>query len=312
MNIPILKTKIYDFLCRNYFLRYILNRNRFKEDQRSNKILIISVLSIPPTSETDSKNVVKLYKLYWFAEQLQYYNLKLVLVNGMFKKHQEYLLDGAMYAVFQLYYTFDEYFKECIKSPERALIRKSIKNGFICKPIKYDDYLKDIIEINHSKAIRQGTNISDDYKNVLHRDCLLAPYTQGLYSFGCFSPKGNMIAYFTFESISNFIHVVKAIAHSDYLTYGVMNHLFAFSISELSRMFPNKTLVYGPISFNKNDGFSNFRRNIGCKPAQIVLRGKLKDVNQIMRFNAKYHLYGDTAVNFVLDYVRPSLETTRR
>lgn len=31
-----------------------------------------------------------------------------------------------------------------------------------------------------------------------------------------------------------------------------------------------------------------------------------------MRFNAKYHLYGDTAVNFVLDYVRPSLETTRR
>lgn len=71
-------------------------------------------------------------------------------------------------AYFPLQYDYNSYFSDCIKSPERALIRKAIKNEYSCKEINYDDYLNDIKKINESKESRQGEKMSLDYTKNLH------------------------------------------------------------------------------------------------------------------------------------------------
>ncbi len=258
------------------------------------------IISLPEAQ--NNNQIFSLYKYYYFAENLQYYHflhLHHLFISGDTKYK---LLDGYSFATLPLVYSYDEYFAKCLKSAERALIRKAIKNGFSVRQIKYDEHLVDIQEINNSKAQRGGRDMIDDYKHVIARDKIVLPYNPDVYTFGCFNNDGKLVAYYMFELFTNFFHTVKGIGHSNYLNMGIMNYLFAFSVSELSSMFKGKVLLYGLMNDDRKDGLSRFKANVGCTPKKLVYSGSLEQFKTLSIFMKKYKLHDDTALNLIRDY----------
>lgn len=259
------------------------------------------VLLLPNASKAEA-NLKSIYKFYYFADNIQCYpflHLHRLRIPGTTKYK---LLDGCSFATLPLVYSYDEYFDKCLKSAERALIRKAIKNGFTVRQIKYDEHLADVQEINNSKAQRGGRDMIDDYKHVIARDKIVLPYNADVYTFGCFNNDGKLVAYYMFELFTNFFHTVKGIGHSDYLNMGIMNYLFAFSVSELSSMFKDKILLYGLMNDDRNDGLSRFKANVGCTPKKLVYSGSLEQFKTLSIFMKKYKLHDDTALNLIRNY----------
>jgi len=265
-------------------------------------ILQTSQTLLLPNTPNGIINLKSTYKFYYFAENLQYYPF-LHLHKLFFCGNTKYkLLDGYSFATLPLIYSYDDYFVKCLKSAERALIRKAIKNGFTVRQIKYDEHLVDVQEINNSKAQRGGRDMIDDYKCVAARDKIVLPYNPDIYTFGCFNNDGKLVAYYMFELFTNFFHTVKGIGHSDYLNMGIMNYLFAFSVSELSSMFKDKILLYGLMNDDRKDGLSRFKANVGCTPKKLVYSGSLSQFKTLSIFMKKYKLHDDTALNLIRDY----------
>ena len=258
------------------------------------------ILDLPNNATND--NLPNLYKYYYFSENLQYYPFlrlhRLNIFGGIMYK----VLEGASFATLPLIYSYEEYFTKCLKSAERALIRKALKNGFTVQRIKYDDYLTDIQEINNSAVQRGGREMIDDYKHVVARDKIVSPYNPDIYTFGCFNKEGKLVAYYMFELFTNFFHTVKGIGHHDYLNMGIMNYLFAYSISQLSSLFKDKVLLYGLMSDNKDDGLSRFKAHVGCVPKKLVYSGTREQFETLSIFTKKYRLHDDTALNLIRDY----------
>lgn len=255
-----------------------------------------------PNASKDKTNLKSIYKFYYFADNIQCYPF-LHLHRLRIPDTTKYvILDGRSFATLPLVYSYDEYFAKCLKSAERALIRKAIKNGFSVRQIKYDEHLVDIQEINNSKAQRGGRDMIDDYKHVIARDKIVLPYNPDVYTFGCFNNDGKLVAYYMFELFTNFFHTVKGIGHRDYLNMGIMNYLFAFSVSELSSMFKGKVLLYGLMNDDRKDGLSRFKANVGCTPKKLVYSGNLEQFKTLSIFMKKYKLHDDTALNLIRDY----------
>lgn len=168
------------------------------------------------------------YQLSFYADFYQTCKAKDRFIPGTDKTLKMLFFDLAYLPI---KYTYDDYFKTILKSPERALVRKAIKNGFVCKEINYDDYLEDIHTINISKDSRQGMVMTDDYVGRLSpRQAIIKNFGQDISTYGCFNAEGTLVAYYMFEKFGKeIVHTVKGIGHSDYLKYGIMNYLFAFS-----------------------------------------------------------------------------------
>lgn len=268
----------------------------------SDKAIVIEL----PYVNLDRKewDAAELYLYYWFAENIQYFGFKPTPFKTLFRKKKQYHLgQDAVYATFTLSSTFDKYFQDSIKSSERALIRKAIKNGFYCSPISYDEHYEAIIEINRSKAMRGGMSISEDYLHPRMRENIVGPYNPDIRTFGIFTQKGKLVAYYTFEHITNFYHVVKGIGHGDFLKYGIMNYLFAYSIGELYKTSAGQPVVYGLLSNEADDGASHFRRNIGCQGRTIIYEGTKKQFQALQFFTSHYRLHGDSGLNYVLENI---------
>ena len=258
------------------------------------------VISLPSTE--NNEDTKSLYKFYYFAENLQYYPFLRLHRLNIFGRIMYKVLEGASFATLPLVYQYEEYFTKCLKSAERALIRKAIKNGFTVQRIKYDDHLTDIQEINNSAVQRGGREMIDDYKHVVDRDKIVSPYNPDIYTFGCFNKEGKLVAYYMFELFTNFFHTVKGIGHHDYLNMGIMNYLFAYSISQLSFLFKDKVLLYGLMSDNKDDGLSRFKAHVGCVPKKLIYSGTKGQFEILSIFTKKYRLHDDTALNLIRDY----------
>ena len=258
------------------------------------------VISLPSTE--NNEDTKSLYKFYYFAENLQYYPFLRLHRLNIFGRIMYKVLEGASFATLPLVYQYEEYFTKSLKSAERALIRKAIKNGFTVQRIKYDDHLTDIQEINNSAVQRGGREMIDDYKHVVDRDKIVSPYNPDIYTFGCFNKEGKLVAYYMFELFTNFFHTVKGIGHHDYLNMGIMNYLFAYSISQLSFLFKDKVLLYGLMSDNKDDGLSRFKAHVGCVPKKLIYSGTKEQFEILSIFTKKYRLHDDTALNLIRDY----------
>ncbi len=269
---------------------------------RPKDILQTSQTLLLPNTPKDIIGLKRVYKFYYFAENLQYYpfiHLHKLFIWGNTKYK---VLEGSSFAVIPLACSYDEYFAKCLRPAERALIRKAKKNGFTARQIKYDEHLIDIQEINNSKSQRGGRDMISDYKYVVARDSIVSPYNPDIYTFGCFNKDGKLVAYYMFELFTNFFHTVKGIGHSDYLNMGIMNHLFAFSVSELSSIFKGKVLLYGLMNNDRKDGLSHFKANVGCTPKRLVYSGSNDQFKTLSFFLKKYKLHDDTALNLIRDY----------
>lgn len=252
----------------------------------------------PPRTNCVYEDVKAIYPFWWFAENIQLYNPPRVHT-----RLGEYWYCPT-YAVVDLRsLTYEDYFKTNLRSAERALVRKAIKNGFTVRQIRYDEYLDEIREINTSKSERGGRSISYDYVHVRPRDQIMQRVNAKVYSFGCFNADNKLVAYYVFEKITNFYHVTKGIAHSSYLPFGVMNYLFVFSLSELAKLVECEFLIYGTMSLNGN-GLSQYKKHVGCKVSRLMITGTKEQRKMLNCFIEKYQLHDDSAMNYVLDYVK--------
>lgn len=148
----------------------------------------------------------------------------------------------------------------------------------------------------------------EDYLHPKERDAVVKPYNPHVYTFGCFDEAGKLVAYYMFEKFTIFFHVVKGIGHADYLSFGIMNYLWAYSISELSCLGEDaEYLIYGTMSIDKKDGLSNFKRHAGCEQKHVFLRGDRQQMRALERFNKTYKLHDDTALNLVSEYENDAL-----
>lgn len=250
----------------------------------------------------DHTSRLYLYQLSFYADFIQYFNGRTVnLRNSKCLKKMFYNLD---YAYFPINISYDDYFKSLIKSPERALIRKAIKNGYTCRQIDYDEYLSDILEINTSRKSRQVEEMSlDCTSNLKPRQKIVSSISQTILSYGCFDLSGKLVAYYMFELFGkNTFHTVKGIGHSEHLSYGIMNYLFAFSVGALFQEYPDGsyTILYGGMSAT-GDGLSRFKRNVGCKLGSPCIFASKEFFSDLKTFNKHYKLHGDTGLNFILD-----------
>lgn len=259
-------------------------------------------LYLIPVKKDDSRFF---YQLSFWKEFYEYYWGKTVLVpaNGGGKNLCFWNLD---FAWFPLRYNYDAYFKEVIKSPERALIRKAIKNGYTCREINYDEHLDAIHEINTSKEFRMGKRMIDDYAGKLKpRQSVVGAIGQEIHTFGCFDNGNHLVAYYMFEHFGeNVFHTVKGIGHAEHLKFGIMNYLFAFSIDNLYGFYPDgkQILLYGPLRMG--GGLSRFKRNVGCKFGCPTIKGSQEFYKDFEAFRKKYKIHDDTGLNFVLEYMK--------
>jgi len=242
------------------------------------------------------------YQLSFFCDFYQSFDAGGIYLPGSNKSKRLILCDVGYLPI---KYRYDDYFSNVIKSPERALIRKAIKNGFTCREINYDEYLEQIHLINISKGSRQGRGMSDDYVGKLSpRQSIIKDLGQNVYTYGCFNENGTLAAYYMFEEFGKqILHTVKGIGHSDFLKFGIMNYLFAYSLDDLLNKYPLKDhfILYGQI--DNGGGLSRFKRNVGCIKTRLVFNGNKTFFNDIKKFNSCYKLHGDTGLNFYKEYL---------
>lgn len=269
-----------------------------KMDDYKNRAVVLQLPHVAYSKHTDGK---AMFFYFWFSECKKYFCQHLIPIgNG------RSALSPSTWAVFRLDCDYQNYFDHRIKSAERALIRKAIKNGFTVRKISYDEYLNDILEINRSKSERGGRPMSDDYLHAQKWEEIVVPINPEVYAFGCFNMDGKLVAYYLFEKITNFFHTVKGIAHKDVLNFGVMNYLFAFSVSELSSMEKCPYLIYGPMGKDNKSGLNGFKRHVGCESMLMVLQGNKDDYRNLAYFNEHYQLHGDSTLNYIKEYIIPN------
>lgn len=260
-----------------------------------NRAVVLELPHVAYLKRTDSE---AMFLYFWFSECNKYFSQYLIPI-GMGKS----ALSPSEWAVFKLDCEYQDYFDHRIKSAERALIRKAIKNGFTVRKISYDEYLKEILEINRSKSERGGRPMSEDYLNAQKWEEVVRPINPDIYTFGCFNAEGKLVAYYLFEKITNFFHTAKGIAHNDVLNFGVMNYLFAYSVSELSSIKKCPYLIYGPMDKDSKSGLNGFKRHVGCESLPMVLQGTKDDYRNLDFFNKHYHLHGDSTLNYIKEYI---------
>lgn len=247
------------------------------------------------THKARRESAAELYKYYLFAEDLKAYQPQIIWTP------KGWYYSDPTYAIIEAQYAYDTYFQNCIKSAERALIRKAIKNNYSVREIQYDEYLDAIQEINTSKEERCGHKMTEDYTHPKKRDSIVKPVNPSIYTYGCFDENEKLVAYYMFEKITNFYHVVKGIGHKDHLRNGIMNYLFAYSVAQLSEKHECEYIVYGVCTAD-GDGLDRFKRQAGCQIRNVVLKGTLQQYQTLRHFAATYRLHGDVGLNYILDY----------
>ncbi len=297
----IIKSPLRNLLLSNKIVNFFIFK-QYKEFYRSNPGEFI-VLQLPQLANYSATNPKDLYYYYWFAENIQYYKFPLKKIESKDNGEILKVLYTSNFGILPLEYSMGGYFNGVIKSAERALIRKSIKNGYHCKQIRYDDYLDDILAINKSKEECQGHAMSVDYLNIVKRDSIAKEYNPYIYTFGSFNSQGKLIAYYMFEKFTNFIHVNKGIGHFEHLNMGVMNHLFAHSLCELSKIHEGLYLIYGTFDPSNSNGLVQFKKHVGCKRKTLVYQGTKEQFNALTNFLQKYTLHGDSGLNYIRDYL---------
>ena len=133
-------------------------------------------LELPHVSVDNRNNAEEMFLYFWFAECKLYFEQYFVRLDK-----RRIAMSPSEWAVFRLDCDYQEYFEHRIKSAERALIRKAIKNGFTVRQISYDDYLDDIIEINCSKSERGGRPMSNDYIHAEKWEQIVKPVNPYIY-----------------------------------------------------------------------------------------------------------------------------------
>jgi hypothetical protein len=174
---------------------------------------------------------------------------------------------------------------------EKEVMRKykrCIRKGYYCELFNPKEYCKDIYDINHSKAIRQGVSMQSWYQHSVEElknefRNYKSPYDEGecLYHykvwFGVFTKEKKLVGYIALTRIGQFSTYESILGHGDYLHDGIMFFLH-FYIQKLIRETNDERFkgIAGTsywIYDSGREGLNAWKHTAGFCPYKIISKG---------------------------------------
>lgn len=164
-----------------------------------------------------------------------------------------------------------ESFEAYLGGKERQNLRtsrnRSVKNGYTFAAIDVRDYAEGILEINTSKAVRQGHEMNAAYfdKNAVIESSL------DKQCFGVFDGGGRIIAYCYLIEAGNFLIISRLLGHADYLKEGVMYFMISSCVEKwlTDTLWQNVEYFFYDTYFGASSGLKKFKFDLGFVPYKV-------------------------------------------
>lgn len=193
---------------------------------------------------------------------------------------------------------FEAYFDTVKKENYKSCIypfNRSVKEGFYSKEFRFENFVPDIVEINHSIKERQGREMSDGYRrNIeelggLPKKILPVPEIENPLryrkTFGVFRKEDGRkqgeivtgeqaVGYISFLREGNICLYSQILGHDDHLKSGIMYNLHFFIMKFLYEDNPCSNgiemLMYGG-HYQGNEGLIRWKEKLLFEPADLYL-----------------------------------------
>ena len=169
--------------------------------------------------------------------------------------------------------TIDEYFK-MIGGKSRNMVRKAKKNGYIVKRImNYNKYIDDIYEINTSKNIRCGKEMTSSYlkKPTKTSDYISENKYVNFFRYGCFKDN-KLVAYINPYICNNCLLINQILGHGAHLKFGIMNLLIYSICEDMILNFKNVKYWWYINWVSGGKKLQSFKKSMGFFPKMISLK----------------------------------------
>ncbi|OEF96831.1 hypothetical protein [Desulfuribacillus alkaliarsenatis] len=194
---------------------------------------------------------------------------------------------------------FEEYIQKVKKKNKGSALRhakKSERKGYICKPFAYDLFIPDIVEINHSKEMRCGRPMTEQYRRSIdelggapekyidvklpncpvHYDMwwgVFQPLTG--YKQGDIVTNEKLLGYIRLRRNGNYALYAQILGHGEYLKQGIMYYLhfdIMRSISDLKNIYTKglEHLIYAGF-YQGKEGLQQWKKKMLFEPTYLIL-----------------------------------------
>lgn len=163
---------------------------------------------------------------------------------------------------------------------------KCKREGFYLKEIDRQSYITEIVEINHSRAVRCEKPMSGSYLRSVEQwggqpeirtNPVMACEKHCTKTYGLFSKEpgiwgdGKLVAYITINIYGNLVNYAQILGHGDYLKHGIMQLLHLELLEILSNNKFSQYICYY-LYHTGEKGLMDWKRRAGFRPHKLMLK----------------------------------------
>jgi hypothetical protein len=154
----------------------------------------------------------------------------------------------------------------------RRQVKLARKAGVICRPIAPLEHVPEILAINQSRTVRQGTAMHPDY---LDEGRVREFFATVMDAMGAFDPAGVLRGYLTTRTCGDVVVLERVLGHADALPTGMMYLLFSAVLGELTERraagSPARWFMYDSFP-GATPGMRAFKTVVGFRPYRVRWR----------------------------------------
>jgi hypothetical protein len=194
--------------------------------------------------------------------------------------------------------SFDEYLAQIKKENYKSAFypfNRSKREGYYSHPFVFSNFIPDIVEVNHSVALRQGREMSDGYKRTIDdfggvpKEFKELPKIKNKKRFGIMmgvfvkeegKRQGNvvvdekLIGYISFKREGNICLYSQILGHGDYLNKGAMYNLHYYItnwVFEKNELTEGIDYMMYASHFDGGDGLRRWKEKLMYEPRYLIL-----------------------------------------
>lgn len=152
----------------------------------------------------------------------------------------------------------------------RRKARRARKAGYTVRPIRADDYRREILEIHRSASRRQGEPMRPETQSEEG----IARSLGDRQGNGVFDREGHLRGYLLWIDAGELIMLRGLMGHADFLRDGIMYLLFAETISQAIEAGERGGAAWMQYTWHhrQGDGMRRFKRELGFRPYRVAWR----------------------------------------
>ena len=168
--------------------------------------------------------------------------------------------------------SFEAYLSGKSRQNLRTCRNRSLKNGYSFSEINVRDCADGILEINKSKAIRQGREMDESY---FDKDAIIEG-SLDKQCFGVFDGEGKILAYCYLIEAGNFLIISRLLGHADYLKEGVMYYMIGACVEKwlTGEKWQAVKYFFYDTYFGSTAGLKKFKADLGFVPYKVKYKFK--------------------------------------